>query len=140
MITATHRAISGLVLALASGGGAHAQAYPVLDLTPQRPAEVGRVDAPLPVKPEPEAARPAPDLADPADPLAPTHLVAKPMADAVFAKTAIDHRFSRSDDVTGSLGFLCGLLPGHAAAGGAAAFGQDPHGRFVGAKLSFAFR
>ena len=87
-----------------------------------------------------EAPRPAPDLANPLDPLAPTTRLATPLAGAVFAKTAIDHRFGRRDDFTGSLGFLCGLQPGHDDSGGAAAYGVDPHGRFVGAKFSLAFR
>jgi hypothetical protein len=87
-----------------------------------------------------EAPRPAPDLANPLDPLAPTTRLATPLAGAVFAKTAIDHRFGRRDDLTGSLGFLCGLQPGHHDSGGAAAYGVDPHGRFVGAKFSLAFR
>ncbi len=59
---------------------------------------------------------------------------------AGVARTAIDRRLV-SDRVTGSLGFLCGL---HAAVGddiGAAAMrGSDPQGKFLGAKLSFAFK
>lgn len=60
---------------------------------------------------------------------------------AGLARTAIDRRFSDSDDkaVTGSLGFLCGLQPNPADKGAPAAYGVDPHGRFVGAKLAFAF-
>jgi len=80
-----------------------------------------------------------PDLADPLDPLAPTKLVVKTMDSEVFAKTAVDHKFDSRSDITGSLGFLCGLQPGHNDTGGVAAYGVDPHGRFVGAKLSFAF-
>jgi hypothetical protein len=34
---------------------------------------------------------------------------------------------------------MCGLQPGHNDSGGAAAYGSDPHGRFVGAKFSLAF-
>jgi hypothetical protein len=84
--------------------------------------------------------RPAPDLANPLDPLAPTVVQTGAMQSVVFAKTAIDHRFTRREDVTGQFGFLCGLKPGHNESGGAAAYGVDPHGRFVGAKLSIAFR
>ncbi len=80
-----------------------------------------------------------PDLGDSLDPQAPTRRQAHPLDSAVFAKTAVDHRFSSRDDITGSLGFLCGLQPGHGDSGGAAAYGIDPHGRFLGAKLSIAF-
>ena len=127
-----------IVAALTWAGAAGAQtAGPALTLTPYRADVAASL---LPVKAEPAAPRSAPDLADPLDPLAPTSRQVKTMDSAVFAKTAIDHRFSRRDDVTGSLGFLCGLQPGHNEAGSAAAYGADPHGRFVGAKLSFAFR
>jgi opacity protein-like surface antigen len=57
---------------------------------------------------------------------------------AGVARTSVDHRFGR-DDVTGSLGFLCGLQP-RADKDVGAAHGYDPNGRFLGAKLSFAFR
>lgn len=86
-----------------------------------------------------EAQRAVPDLADPLDPQAPTKRQAHPLDSAVFAKTAIDRRFSSRDDLIGSVGFLCGLQPGHGDSGGAAAYGIDPHGRFLGAKLSIAF-
>ena len=55
------------------------------------------------------------------------------------ARTSVDRKLA-SDDVTGSLGFLCGLEPGAGDKGLAAARGYDPSGRFVGAKLKFAFR
>src|SRR5690242_17829973 len=58
---------------------------------------------------------------------------------AGIARTAIDRRLS-SEDVTGALGFLCGIQPGAQRSGAAAARGVDPSGRFVGAKLSLAFR
>jgi hypothetical protein len=54
------------------------------------------------------------------------------------AKTAVDRKLD--DGATGSLGFLCGLQPGADRYGAGAAHGYDPTGRFVGAKLSFAFR
>ncbi len=57
---------------------------------------------------------------------------------AGIARTAIDRRLD--DDVTGALGFLCGIQPGAERSGAAAARGVDPWGRFVGAKLSLAFR
>ncbi|HEY2356462.1 MAG TPA: hypothetical protein VGH86_03365 [Phenylobacterium sp.] len=93
----------------------------------------------LPVKAPEAASRPVVDLANPLDPLAPTSIT-KPLETAVFARTALDHRFSQRENATGSLGFLCGLQPGHSDTGGASAYGVDPHGRFLGAKLSFAFR
>lgn len=131
-----YRAMSLMAAAwiLSGGGAAQAQA---LKLAPYRvdAAEV----ALLPIKAV-AASRPAPDLANPLDPLAPTAIQANAMQSAVFAKTAVEHRFSRRQDITGSLGFLCGLQPGHTESGGAGAYGTDPHGRFVGAKLSFAFR
>ena len=85
-------------------------------------------------------AKPTPDVADPLDPQARPKLVVDPLNSEVFAKTSVDHHFSKGDGgATASAGFLCGLQPGHATSGGVAAYGVDPHGRFVGAKLSFAF-
>ena len=59
------------------------------------------------------------------------------MLRAGIAKTAVDHRFA--DQLTGSLGFLCGLH-GETYQGAAAMRGSDPDGRFLGGKLSLAFR
>src|SRR5437879_4825181 len=124
--------------ALAVAGAAQAQtATRSPTLAPYRAEAVAAL---LPVKPPAGVTPPAADLADPLDPLAPTSVQARSVESAVFAKTAVDRRFGRRDDVTGSVGFLCGLQPGHNEAGGAAAYGVDPHGRFLGAKLSFAFR
>ena len=124
---------------VALAGAADAQtASPPLVLQPYR--AVTATTEPLTVKVGGGPARPAADLANPLDALAPTAIQARPMESVVFARTAVDHRFSRRDDITGSVGFLCGLQPGHTEAGGAAAYGADPHGRFLGAKLSFAFR
>ena len=123
--------------ALAMAGAAGAQTRP-LDLRLSARAAAAPV-APLGTVGH-EAAPPAPDLADPLDPLAPTVVQTGSMQSVVFAKTAVDHRFTRREDVTGQFGFLCGLKPGHNESGGAAAYGVDPHGRFVGAKLSIAFR
>ena len=58
---------------------------------------------------------------------------------AGIARTAVDRRLS-GEDLTGYLGFLCGIQPGAERNGAAAARGVDPSGRFVGAKLSLAFR
>lgn len=54
------------------------------------------------------------------------------------ARTAIDRRLD--GEATASLGFMCGLQPGTDRYGAGAAHGYDPTGRFVGAKLSLAFR
>jgi hypothetical protein len=125
------------MVALAGAADAQTASRPLV----LQPYRVGTGAAePLNVKVAGGPARPAADLANPLDALAPTAVQASPMESAVFARTAVDRRFSRRDDVTGSIGFLCGLQPGHTEAGGAAAYGEDPHGRFLGAKLSFAFR
>ena len=134
----------GLVVAVAMAalaGAADAQtASQPLVVRPYSAATATATGEPLTVKVLGGTARPAADLANPLDALAPTTAQARPMESAVFARTAVDRRFSRRGDVTGSVGFLCGLQPGHTEAGGAAAYGADPHGRFLGAKLSFAFR
>lgn len=57
---------------------------------------------------------------------------------AGMAKTSLDRRFA-GDDATASVGFLCGLQPSQDRSGGGTARGEDPHGRFLGAKLSRAF-
>ena len=61
------------------------------------------------------------------------------MKRAGIARTAVDTRLS-GEDLMGALGFLCGIQPGADRNGAAAARGVDPSGRFVGAKLSLAFR
>jgi hypothetical protein len=91
-------------------------------------------------RPADAPAKAVPDLANPLDPMAPTKLQSKTLDTAVFARTAVERHFAKRDDVTGSFGFLCGLQPGHTEGGAAAAYGSDPHGRFVGAKFSIAFR
>jgi hypothetical protein len=58
---------------------------------------------------------------------------------AGIARTSIDRRL-RDDDAVGSFGYLCGLNPGQKMSGAAGAAGYDPMGKFLGAKLSFAFR
>jgi hypothetical protein len=85
------------------------------------------------------AAKPMPDVANPLDSLARPALQSKTLESAVFAKTAIETKLAGRSDLTGGLGFLCGIQPGHNDSGGAAAYGSDPHGRFVGAKFSLAF-
>jgi hypothetical protein len=56
---------------------------------------------------------------------------------AGIARTAVS---GGDDEVTRAMGFLCGLQPGQKPTGAAAARGYDPSGRFLGAKLSVAFK
>lgn len=61
------------------------------------------------------------------------------MRAAGVAQTSVDHRFA--DRLVGQIGFLCGLHSGVGDDDGAAAMrGADSEGRFLGAKLSFAFK
>lgn len=121
-----------IVLALtALAGAAGAQPLNLRLPDPATPA------SPFPVAPEP--ARPSPDLANPLDPIARPVPQAKALESAVFARTSVDTRLAGRDSLKGSVGVLCGLQPGHNESGGAAAYGVDPHGRFVGAKFSVAF-
>jgi hypothetical protein len=136
-----------LAAALAAGAAqAQAASQPDLRLPSLGPSDFAQPSAAgasalaAPVaRPVGVAASPTPDLADPLDPTARPKLVVNPFSSEVFATTAVGHQFDRNDKVTGSLGFLCGRQPSHADEGGGAAYGVDPHGRFVGAKLAFAF-
>jgi hypothetical protein len=56
-----------------------------------------------------------------------------------IARTSLDRRVG-DDGAVGSFGYLCGLNPGQKMTGAAGAAGYDPMGKFLGAKLSFAFR
>jgi hypothetical protein len=58
---------------------------------------------------------------------------------AVLPSRSIDRRLGSNGPVA-SAGFLCGLQEGVSNRGSASAAGWDPHGRFLGAKLTFAFR
>ena len=69
--------------------------------------------------------------------LATPHAEAHAMKLAGIAKTSVERR---ADNATAALGFLCGIQDSAGRQGASAAFGSDPHGRFLGAKLSFAFR
>jgi hypothetical protein len=84
-------------------------------------------------------AKAIPDLANPLDPIARPVLQPGVLDSAVFAKTSIDHKFDRDSRLSGSVGFLCGRQAGHDTGAGAA-YGVDPHGRFLGAKFSIAFK
>ena len=55
-----------------------------------------------------------------------------------IAHTAVDHRFA--DRLVGSLGFLCDPQASMQYDRAVAMPGSDPQGKFLGAKLSFAFR
>jgi len=79
------------------------------------------------------------DISAPAGSLGITDAQADALRRAGVVRTSIDHRFTR-DGVVGSLGFLCGLPPNASDGGATAVRGYDPQGRFLGAKLSFAFR
>jgi hypothetical protein len=128
-----------LVLAATlSAGAAQAQTAPAFNLHVPDFSQASVGATPV-ARPAGVAAKATPDLADPLDPLARPKLVANNLDSEVFATTAVDRKFGRRDDLTGSLGLLCGRQPEHTENGGAAAYGSDPHGRFVGAKLSFAF-
>jgi hypothetical protein len=56
-----------------------------------------------------------------------------------ITRTSVEGRFGVREAAVGEAGFLCGLLPHPDTAGAAAAFGHDPDGRFVGAKLRLPF-
>lgn len=106
-------------LALIAVGGAQAQTAPLkLDLAALR------ASAPL-------------DLSPVRNPAGMTEAQADALR-AGIAQTAVDHRFA--DRLTGSLGFLCDPHPSMQFDGLAARPGADPQGKFLGAKLSFAFR
>lgn len=62
-----------------------------------------------------------------------------PLRDAAIPARSVEGRFTSAGNLVGSLGFLCGREPGHGDTGSAAAFGYDPHGRFLGAKVSYGF-
>lgn len=77
-------------------------------------------------------AQPAPRIS-----IAPEIAQANALRQAGIARTSVDRSFANK--ATASLGFLCGLQPRADAAIGSA-HGFDSQGRFLGAKLSFAFR
>jgi hypothetical protein len=70
----------------------------------------------------------------PATPRAEAFDQANALRAAGLARTSLDRKFS-DEGATGALGFLCGLQPS-----GDSRADSDPHGRFVGAKFSLAFR
>ena len=107
-----------------------------------QPLDLSLPSAKAPVAAIPLAGGPAkatPDLADPLDPQARPALQTNTLDTAVFAKTAVERKLSSNSRLSASAGFLCGLQPGQHNSGADAAYGVDPHGRFMGAKFSIAF-
>jgi hypothetical protein len=62
-----------------------------------------------------------------------------PTRDFGMPTTAVERRLGRGG-LTGSAGFLCGLQPKAMTDGAAAAYGVDPHGRYLGVKLRMVLR
>jgi hypothetical protein len=60
------------------------------------------------------------------------------LRDAGLARTAVERPLGGRSSA--AFGFLCGRQPDAMTSGGAAAYGVDPHGRFVGAQLKLKFR
>lgn len=56
-----------------------------------------------------------------------------------IAQTSVTARFVSRDNAAADAGLLCGLLPHPDSSGAAAAYGRDPDGKFVGAKLRLSF-
>jgi hypothetical protein len=56
-----------------------------------------------------------------------------------MSRVAVDHRFAKSD-ATAAVGFLCARPDSLDERAASSAYGSDPHGRFLGARLSVAFR
>jgi len=54
------------------------------------------------------------------------------------AQTSVDHRFSPSGDVIGSLGYLCGIAKTPIGTGSVAS-SYEPAGTFLGGQLKVAF-
>jgi hypothetical protein len=87
--------------------------------------------------PKPAISRPGVDAPNAKVKLAAPYAEAYALRTAGIAKTAV----SESDDeITRSLGFLCGIQPGQKPTGAAAARGYDPAGRFIGYQLSIALK
>jgi hypothetical protein len=60
------------------------------------------------------------------------------LRDAGLARTAVERPIGKRSSA--AFGFLCGRQPDPVTSGGAAAYGVDPHGRFVGAQVKLRFR
>jgi hypothetical protein len=90
------------------------------------------------LRPQAAATPSAADLARSVLPVRAAAGAAAPLPAGVV-RTSVDHSFSPGK-VSGSAGFVCGLQESLDHSGAREVTGSDPHGRFVGAKLSFAFR
>jgi hypothetical protein len=56
-----------------------------------------------------------------------------------MARTSLDHQFD-AKAASGAFGFLCGRPESLDNRAASSPYGSDPHGRFLGARLSLAFR
>ena len=74
-----------------------------------------------------------------AHPAVVSYAEASALQSAGLARTSVEQQVT-SGGGAASFGFLCGLQPAYYHAGAADARGYDPQGKFVGAKLSFAFK
>jgi len=117
------------IAALLLAGGAEAQ----VAAPPTGALAAWRTPSPDPAM----GATPVIDLAAPRTSLTMSYAQTVALREAGVARTSVDHRFDR-ESLVGSVGFLCGLQPRLDESSGSA-FGLDPHGRFLGAKLSRAF-
>lgn len=111
----TRIALLAATAAVAFAGAAHAAPAISLD----------RVATP--VQGPPLSLKPRPDL----------RAAASPMNG--IAKTSVEHRFGNDEEMAALAGFICGRDSAADYHGAAGAYGDDPHGRFVGAKLSRSF-
>jgi hypothetical protein len=87
--------------------------------------------------PKPAVSRPGVDAPNATVRLAAPYAEAYALRTAGIAKTAVS---DKDDDITRSLGFLCGIQPGQKPTGAAAARGYDPSGRFIGYQMSIALK
>ena len=110
--------------ALSVAGGAHAQT----------PAEALKAAV---LAPRPPISRPGADSPNAHVSLSASDAEAYALRTAGIARTSIS---ATDDEITRSLGFLCGIQPGQKPTGAAAARGYDPSGRFLGYKLSIALK
>lgn len=119
--------LAAAVCAFAGGAGAQTVSSVALSLAPFRGGIAQPADPP-PI-----------DLSN--SPAARAYAQISALRAAGVAQTSVDHHFTSKGDggLIGSVGFLCGLQPGQTDKGAAAAYGYDPQGRFVGAKLHVAF-
>jgi hypothetical protein len=86
--------------------------------------------------PKPAISRPG-DAPNARITLAAPYAEAYALRTAGVAKTAVS---DKEDEITRSLGFLCGIQPGQKPTGAAAARGYDPSGRFIGYQMSIALK